>query len=60
MMWKALGWIGEGWSGAETRICKNLEQGIGFSAVDGYCSYGVFQLVFDFSRRDLRVADYYF
>ena len=35
MVWKALGWIGEGWSGAETRIHKNLEQGIGFLAVDG-------------------------
>ena len=37
MMWKALGRIGEGWSGAETRIRKNLEQGIGLSAVDLYC-----------------------
>ena len=41
MVWKALGRIGEGWSGAETRIRKNLEQGIGLSAVDGYCSDGV-------------------
>ena len=29
-----------GW--AETRICKNLEQGIGFLAVDGHYSDGVF------------------
>ena len=41
MMWKALGRIGEGWAGAETRIRKNLEQGIGFSAVDKHCSDGV-------------------
>ena len=42
MMWKALGWIGEGRAGAKTRIRKNLEQGIGFSAVGGHCSDGVF------------------
>ena len=38
MMWKALGWIGEDWARAETCIRKNLEQGIGFLAVDGHCS----------------------
>ena len=42
MMWKALGRIGEDWSGAETRIFKNLEQGIGFLAVGGYFLDGVF------------------
>ena len=41
MVWKALGWIREGWAGAKTRICKNLEQGIGFLAVDRHCSDGV-------------------
>ena len=29
-MWKALGWIGEGWAGAKSCICKDLEQGIGY------------------------------
>ena len=41
MMWKALGQIGEGWAGAESCIHKDLEQGIGFSAVDGHCLDGV-------------------
>ena len=41
-MWKALGRIGEGWAGAELCICKDLEQGIGFSAVDGHCVDGFF------------------
>ena len=42
MIRKALGRIGEGWAGAESCIRKNLEQGIGFSAVDGHCADGVF------------------
>ena len=42
MMWKALGRIEEGWAGDESCIRKDLEQGIGFSAVDGHCSDGVF------------------
>ena len=37
MMWKALGQIGEGWAGEKTFIRENLEQGIGFLAVDGHC-----------------------
>ena len=41
MMWKELRWIEEGWAGAKTRIRKNLEQGIGFSAVGGHCLDGV-------------------
>ena len=57
MMWKALGRIEEGWAGAESCIRKDLEQGIGFSAVDGHCPDGVSQAVLDFICRDLRGAD---
>ena len=42
MMWKALGRIGEGWARAESCIHKDLEQGIGFSVVDGHCADEVF------------------
>ena len=35
-MWEALGWLGEGWAWAETCAGKDLEQGVRFSAVDGY------------------------
>ena len=41
MMWEAMGLIGEGWAWAESCICKDLEQGVRFSAVVGYCSDGV-------------------
>ena len=40
MMWEALGWLGEGWARDETYVCKDLEQGVRFSAVDGYYSDG--------------------
>ena len=40
MMWEALGRLREGWAGAETCVCKDLEQGVRFPAVDGYCSDG--------------------
>ena len=54
MMWKALGQIGEGWVGAKSCICKDLEQGIRFSAVYGKCSDGVLPGSVGFKRRDLR------
>ena len=57
MIWKALSRIGEGWAGAKSCICKDLEQGIGFSAVYGHCSDGVSQAVLDFNCHDLRSAD---
>ena len=38
MMWEALRRLGEGWAGAETYVCEDLEQGVHFPAVGGYCS----------------------
>ena len=40
MMWEALGQLREGWAWAETCVCKDLEQGVRLSTVDGYCSDG--------------------
>ena len=40
MMWEALGRLEEGWAWAETCVFNDLEQGVRFSAVDGYCSDG--------------------
>ena len=40
MVWEALRRLGEGWAGAETCVCEDLEQGVRFPAVDGNCSYG--------------------
>ena len=54
MMREALGRLGEGWAWAETCICKDLEQGVRFSAVYGYCSGGGFPSALECKRRDLR------
>ena len=42
MMWEALCRLGEDWAWSETCICKDLEQGVRFPAVDRYCSDGGF------------------
>ena len=57
MMWKALGRIMEDWAGAEPAFAKTWSKGLVSQRLTDTVRMEFSQLVFDFSRRDLHVAD---